>query len=137
LEFCNSGRAGDAENFPKLQKKKNNKKSIHRYWLESDGKLLIFTDLDSKNKLSGIYELPSELPAFIEKKSITFESIGIRKRTIGNVDYKEEILIASNFEIKRHVMEDGYKWVNSKTINEITISGPHRRWINQISNGTF
>jgi A/G-specific adenine glycosylase len=137
LKFCNSGRAGDAENFPKLQKKKNNKKSIHRYWLESDGKILMFTDLDSKNKLSGIYELPSELPAFIEKKSITFESIGIRKRTIGNVDYKEEILIASNFEIKRHDMGGGYKWVNSKTINEITISGPHRRWINQISNGTF
>ena len=40
LEFCNSGRAGDAENFPKLQKKKNKKKSIHRYWLESDLSLI-------------------------------------------------------------------------------------------------
>ena len=92
LEFCTSGKAGDAENFPKLQKKKNKKKSIQRYWLKSDDKLLLFTDLHSQKKLSGIYELPQEVPAYIKQKSLNLQSIGIRKRTIGNVDYEEEII---------------------------------------------
>ena len=132
LKFCNSGRAGDAENFPKLQKKKNNKKSIHRYWLESDGKLLLFADLHSKNKLSGIYELPQELPDCIAKKNITFESIGIRKRTIGNVDYAEEIIRVSNFDIIKDELDDGYLWADSKKMKDITLSGPHRKWIEEI-----
>ena len=70
LKFCNSGQKGDAEKFPKLQKKKNKKKSIQRYWVEFNSELLLFTDLHSKNKLSGIYELPQEVPACIKQKSI-------------------------------------------------------------------
>ena len=132
LEFCNRGRAGDAENFPKLQKKKNKKKSIHRYWLESDGELLLFTDLNSKNKLSGIYELPHELPDCIVKENITYESIGIRKRTIGNVDYEEEILRISHFDNIKEGLNDGYLWADSKKMKDITLSGPHRKWIGEI-----
>jgi A/G-specific adenine glycosylase len=132
LEFCNSGRAGDAENFPKLQKKKNKKKSIQRYWLESDGKLLLFTDLNSKNKLSGIYELPLEVPACIKQKSINLQSIGIRKRTIGNVDYEEEILQISNLESIKEELDDGYLWADKEKMKDITLSGPHRKWIGEI-----
>ena len=132
LEFCNCGRVGDAENFPKLQKKKNKKKSIHRYWLDSDGKLLLFADLNSKNKLSGIYELPNKLPNFIEKERITLESIGIRKRTIGNVDYEEEILRISNLESVKDELDEGYLWADSKKMKDITLSGPHRKWIGEI-----
>ena len=132
LEFCNSGRAGDAGNFPKLQKKKNKKKSIHRYWLESDGKLLLFTDLNSKNKLSGIYELPQELPYCIAKENITYESIGVRKRTIGNVDYEEEIIRVFHFDIIKDELDEGYLWANPKKMQKLTLSGPHRKWIREI-----
>ena len=132
LVFCTSGRTGNAEKFPRIEKKKNKKKSIQRYWLESDGKLLLFTDLHSKNKLSGIYELPQELPAFIEKECITFESIGIRKRTIGNIDYKEEIIRVSNLESIKDELDDGYLWSDSKKMKDITLSGPHRKWIGEI-----
>ena len=132
LEFCNSGRVGNAENFPNLQKKKNKKKSVQRYWMESDGKLLLFTDLNSKNKLSGIYELPQELPDCIAKEKITYESIGVRKRTIGNVDYEEEIFRISNLESIKDELDDGYLWADSKKMKDITLSGPHRKWIGEI-----
>jgi A/G-specific adenine glycosylase len=132
LEFCKSGRAGDAEKFPRIQKKKNRKKSIKRYWLESDEKLLMFTDLNSKNKLSGIYELPQELPDCIAKEKITYESIGVRKRTIGNVDYEEEIFRISNLESVKDELDDGYLWADSKKMKDITLSGPHRKWIGEI-----
>ena len=47
LNFCLSGQAGNAESFPKIQKKKNRKISIPRYWIESDGNTPQ-TDLSSK-----------------------------------------------------------------------------------------
>lgn len=133
LEFCTSGKAGDAEIFPKLRKKKNRKKSIRRYWIQSQRSLLLFTDPESKNKLSGIYELPQKLPVCIKPKSLTFESRGVRKRTIGNVDYEEEIIRVSGFEDKMQELEDGYLWADEEKMKEITLSGPHRKWIGEIS----
>ena len=131
LEFCTSGRAGDAENFPKLQKKKKKKKSIQRYWLKFDGKLLLFSDLNSK-KLSGIYELPQELPDCIKQKSLTFASIGIRKRTIGNVVYVEEIIRVSILGTIKEELDKGYLWANEEKMEKLSLSGPHRKWIEEI-----
>ena len=91
LNFCKSGKKGDPENFPNLQKKKNKKKSIRRHWIESQGELLLFADLHSKKKLSGIYELPFELPESITYDPKAHEPIGIRKRTIGNADYQRKL----------------------------------------------
>ena len=58
--------------------------------------------------------------------------MGIRKRTIGNVDYQEEILRVSNFETTKGELEDGYLWADKEKIKEITLSGPHRKWIEEI-----
>ena len=132
LNFCKSGKKGDPENFPKLQKKKNKKKSIRRYWIESQGELLLFTDLHSKKKLSGIYELPFELPEYIKCDPKAHEPIGIRKRTIGNVDYQEEIIRITNFESNHDEIENGYIWANREKIEKLTLSGPHRKWIEEI-----
>ena len=132
VNFCDSGRAGDAESFPRIQKKKNRKKSIQRYWVELNGELLLFTDLHSKNKLSGIYELPQEVPIGFKHNADAEESMGIRKRTIGNVDYEEEIIRVSNFETTKGELDDGYLWADKEKMKEITLSGPHRKWIEEI-----
>ena len=96
------------------------------------GKLLLFTDLNSKNKLSGIYELPKEVPTGFKHDADAEESMGIRKRTIGNVDYQEEILRISDFTSEVEEFEDGYLWADKEKIKEITLSGPHRKWIEEI-----
>ena len=132
VNFCDSGRTGKAESFPRIQKKKNKKKSIQRYWVESGENLLLFTDLNSKNKLSGIYELPWEIPIGFKHNADEVESMGIRKRTIGNVDYEEEIIRASNFDTTKEELEDGYLWADREKMKDITLSGPHRKWIEEI-----
>ena len=119
------------ENFVEI-KKKNKKKSIRRYWIECNEKLLLFTDLHSKKKLSGIYELPLELPESITYDPKAHEPLGIRKRTIGNVDYQEEIIRITNFESKNDELENGYIWANREKIEKLTLSGPHRKWIEEI-----
>jgi A/G-specific adenine glycosylase len=132
LQFCQSGQGGNPESFPRIQKKKNRKKSIHRYWIEENGELLLFTDLDSKNKLSGIYELPQKLPPGFKHQSHAVESMGIRKRTIGNVDYQEEIIRIPRFESSKENLDAGYLWAGKKRIQELPLSAPHRKWIKEI-----
>ena len=136
LQFCQSGQAGNPEIFPRIQKKKNKKKSIRRYWIELNGELLLFTDLDSKNKLSGIYELPQAIPQDFNHDVDAHESMGIRKRTIGNIDYKEEIIRVPHFESSREDLDVGYIWAGKKRIQELTLSGPHRKWIKEILEGS-
>lgn len=132
VNFCRSGREGNAEDFPKIQKKKKKKKSINRFWVESKGKLLLQTETNSKNKLSGIYELPKALPSCLKISLKSVESMDIRKRTIGNVDYKEEILRILKFVTKGDSLEKGYLWVDQEKLKELTLSGPHRKWIEEI-----
>jgi A/G-specific adenine glycosylase len=132
VNFCGSGRAGNPENFPKIQKKKKKEKSINRFWVESNGKLLLQTDNNPKSKLSGIYELPKALPSCLKILPKAVESMGTRKRTIGNVDYKEEILRILKYVTKQDPLEKGYLWVDNEKMKELTLSGPHRKWIEEM-----
>ena len=133
FEFLQIRKKGRSGKFSQLTKeKKIRKKSIRSYWIECNEKLLLFTDLHSKKKLSGIYELPVELPESITYDPKAHEPIGIRKRTIGNVDYQEEIIRITNFESNHDEIENGYIWANREKIQQLTLSGPHRKWIEEI-----
>ena len=103
-------------------KKENKKKSIKRYWLESDGKLLLFTDLNSKIN-SPEFMNCQRIYRRVLNKIITYQSIGVRKTPTGNVDY-EEILRISNLESVKDELDDGYLWADSKKMKDITLSGP-------------
>lgn len=135
LNFCKTGTTGDSENFPKIKKKKNKKKSIQRYWVESEGALLLHTEMNLKTKLIGIYELPPKLPASMNYATEEKESLGIRKRTIGNVDYEEEIIRIYRFTMENSKIDREYIWAGKDKVNELTLSGPHRKWIEEIFKG--
>lgn len=137
LNFCTAGTAGDAENMPRIKKKRNKKKSIQRYWVESDGAVLLHTDVNSKNRMSGIYELPQKLPAWINILTKKSESLGIRKRTIGNIDYEEEIIRVCQFTIEDSEINREYLWAENENMKKLTLSGPHRKWIEEIRQTLF
>ena len=129
LHQWTSGRCGK---FSELTEEEKEKRSILRYWIESNGKLLLYADWNAKNKLSGIHELPVKLPNCIQYEEKDLEPFDIRKRTIGNVDYEEKIIRVSNYEKKRKELDDGYLWADSDKMKKITLSGPHRKWIEEI-----
>ena len=132
LSFCTSGQAGVAEQFPKLEKKKKKKKSIHRYWIESEKGLLLFSNPHSNKRLSGIYELPECMPSSMENIKGAKKILLTKKRTIGNVDYLEKIIEISKYAENEIELECGYRWASRKEINKLTLSGPHRKWIQEI-----
>ena len=126
--FCVSGKRGNPESFPIISKKKKKKKSVERFWVQSTKGILLQKANINSTKLSGIYELPgANDEKLFDKGNIICE----RKRTIGMVDYNESIFHAeanSEERLKSYSME----WIHWEEIDKITISGPHRRWINEI-----
>lgn len=128
ISFCISGQKGNSENFPCISKKKKRKENIERLWIENSVGLLLEKTEGKSKRLAGIYELPKN-----EKHSpFQVHDIIIQKRrTIGVVDYCESIYSASIEEksIKKNL---ALEWINWRDINSITISGPHRKWIDEI-----
>lgn len=128
LKFCKSGQRGDAENFPVLEKKKKTIEEIERLWIVSTNALLLQKPNKGNNRMAGIYELPLNINPSFGKKG---EFIVLKKRTIGQVQYKESIYngsIDKTLKLEKHLLE----WISWKDIEKITISGPHRKWIEEI-----
>ena len=90
--------------------------------------LLLQKPKEGGNKLVGIYELPKGIETEISKKG---KILAVKKRTIGQVEFEESIYLTSlnqDCEINRYNME----WIKWENLNEITLSGPHRKWIEEI-----
>ena len=132
LKFCRSGKTGDAEDFPRIQKKKKKKKNIQRYWVESTKGLLLCMGTNSKNKLMGIFELPDHLPTSVNIAFDRHQLLATKKRTIGNVDYNEKIFRISNFNETNLNLGENYRWISRQKLENVTLSGPHRKWITEL-----
>ena len=132
LNFCRSGKTGDAEDFPRIQKKKKKKKNIQRYWVESTKGLLLCMGMNSKNKLMGIFELPDHLPTSVNIAFDRHQLLATKKRTIGNVDYNEKIFRISNFNETNLNLGENYRWISRQKLENVTLSGPHRKWITEL-----
>ena len=128
--YCKSGKTDSWTKYPAIAAKPKRSTLIQRYWVEAEGQLLLHAS--SKNRLQGIFELPQELPVHSDISKSKTKILAIRKRTIGNVLYTEQILkigIASYF---KNSLPQGYAWVKWSEIEAVTLSGPHRRWIKEI-----
>ncbi len=127
INHCESGKRGDAESFPKISKKRKTTKRIIRCWVESPEGLLLQKS-SSANRLTGIYELPGQP----ENRSFGKSSLmACKKRTIGLVEYEESIHRASAqgfFDGSA----DNLEWIDWQRLEEVTLSGPHRKWIEEL-----
>ena len=129
LSLCNSGKKGDFSDFPKIKPKQKKTEKLQRYWIEHGDKLLLYAS--SKSRLLGVYELPKEIPfpheAEENQKTYVF------KRTIGTTQYTEEIVQAVPLGHVPQSLPQGYLWASAPELSSITLSGPHRKWIEKIA----
>ena len=132
IEHCKAGKAGDIEKYPNLARKKNSKQKITRYWIESEYGLLLCSGAKGSARLTGIYELPEHLPVELEDLARKAKHLTTKKRTIGQVDYEEEIFRTEILEVPKNTLLEGYRWVHWAEFDGITLSGPHRKWIEEL-----
>ena len=127
LQFCASAINGAPETLPKIRRKSIRQVQINRLWVFIDKKLLLYRIPLEAKQLAGQYELPST-----EQLGITppkTKPIAIKTRSITHQRIKERI--HSLKKIPRSLGKNLH-WIDLSQIDKITLSGPHRRWIQEL-----
>lgn len=127
VQFCEGAAGGDADSLPRIQRKATEKVELDRLWICDGLRVLLHRiPLDAK-QLAGQYELPlaAQLqqapkgkPLLSKSRSITHRRI---KERIYHCDPPAELDAAQDLH-----------WIYLSDIEQITLSGPHRRWLKEL-----
>lgn len=131
VNFCTGAKLGIAEQLPKIIPKKIEQLKIDRLWILFEGKLLLQKKSSNARRLANMYELPEiedPLQNLREDKAFVVKKRGISNQRIEEKIYKNKPDII--LDIKK--MEEGLEWIEIEKLDQITLSGPHRKWINEI-----
>jgi A/G-specific adenine glycosylase len=132
INRCEAGQKGQWQKYPVIIRKSKKTAIIRRYWIENQDSLLLFAS--SQKRLHGVYELPTELPLKSGSKKSNSDVVTIRKRTVGNVEYTEEIHQPKACPPFKNPLPKGYVWMKWQEFESFTLSSPHRRWIAELKN---
>ncbi|HZP59590.1 MAG TPA: A/G-specific adenine glycosylase [Opitutaceae bacterium] len=128
--FCAAGRRGDPEKFPRLALKKTERRAVVRVWCERGGKLLLHRAAAGARRLAGLHELPTAEQAGLAARAVARGALLARKkRAITRWQITEAVHAWSG---KIPARDAELCWVPLVSLDEITFSGPHRRWVREI-----
>jgi A/G-specific adenine glycosylase len=131
VEFCEGAAVGSPEALPKIQRKATVRIEIDRYWILHKNKLLLHRIPDTAKQLAGQYELPAttQLPKQIKPS----QKLTTKQRSITNRRITETIYTIHPKDAKTSLAEiASLLWVDLSALDQITLSGPHRRWITEL-----
>ena len=106
--------------------------TIDRAWVEKDGMILLHLTNDNSRRLSGILELPRLAQLGFSptcQKNLGKTPIITRKRGISHSQITEPIWNLSAQPIGE---QPDLQWLDLNKLEEATLSGPHKRWIQEI-----
>ena len=129
LAWCEGQRSGNPEAFPQLTPKKTERKEIVRVWCEDKQRLLLHRMPAGARRLAMIHELPTAEQAGIEhERAIAGPLVAKQKRAITRFQITESI-----HEVRApSKLQEGLVWVALAELGRISLSGPHRRWIESL-----
>lgn len=132
ISFCQGASKGTSTTIPKIERKATEHMAVTRLWIANEDQLLLHRNSPDAKQLAGQYELPTaeqldikppKSEALLSKtRSITHRRI---KESIHAVNTSEELLESISRSTNLH-------WASIETLDRITLSGPHRRWVKEI-----
>lgn len=129
--FCAAARAGNPEAYPRLQRRASESVLCDRLWVQRGGRLLLHRAAGDARRLADLWELP-RLDAGAPVAPVRL--LAERTRAIGNQRIRERLHAATaGAELCRWV--DGradWRWMDGRARAAAAISGPHRRWIEEM-----
>lgn len=128
VKFCQGVANGAVEGIPNIQRVKTIKVEVNRIWFVRDGKLLLHRIPDDAKQLAGQYELP-RIEQFAEPPK-PGKMLAVRSRGITNKCIKETIYLPRTASSIAETSE--LKCIALDQLDNITLSGPHRRWVNEL-----
>jgi len=135
VPWCAAAARGDQESLPRFAAKKMSRTELVRLWIERDGKLLLHRKSAASRRLANQCELPdaTSLPSAI----IETKPLAIKRRTIVNQLFVESIhraVLSPNASDPAKNPADGFLWATPTRLARLTLSGPHRRWVEELRN---
>jgi A/G-specific adenine glycosylase len=128
--FCAAARSGQPESFPRLAAKRIERQHITRVWCERDGALLLHLATATARRFANIHELPTAAHAGVDESAAARgKLLAEKRRAITRFQITESIHRAP---APRKKLPPDLVWVPFARLGEITLSGPHRRWIAEI-----
>ena len=136
LKLCVAGRNGDPESYPQLAAKVIEQRAVSRVWCLHKGQLLLHRTAGDSRRLANLHELPSaEHLALAESvfagppaKLLAKKKRGITRFAITESIYALPFSALPPSSLKRA----GLVWVTLADLDALTLSGPHRRWVNEL-----
>ena len=128
--FCAAGKTGTAENFPKLAPKQMEQITVIRAWCEREGALLLHRAAADAKRFAGMHELPSAEHLALDPATVLRgELLAKKKRGITRYQITELI---HRTPPPRGKLSSEFVWLPLAELENVTFSGPHRRWIREI-----
>jgi A/G-specific adenine glycosylase len=129
-DFCAAAKKGEPEAYPRLAPKQMEQRSVTRVWCERDGALLLHRSAEGARRFANIHELPTPEQAGLDPAKVARgDLLAKKKRGITRFQITETIYAAA---APRGKLAVELVWVPLATLDELTLSGPHRRWVAEI-----
>jgi A/G-specific adenine glycosylase len=128
--WCAAASAGDPEDYPRLDAKPTESRSVVRVWCERDGSVLLHRNSPEARRMADLHELPTSEQAGLDPAQVSAGPlVARRRRAITRFRIVESIHAADG---PQGTLGPGLVWVRLDGLAEIALSGPHRRWTTQI-----
>lgn len=128
--FCAARKGGAPEKLPRFKPKSIERVAVSRVWCESRGRLLLHRSHAGARRLAGIYELPAGTD--VGMKSLPGDApILVKRRTITRFQITEAIhrIEPTKAFLAKITANKSLEWLPVTKLDSLTLSGPHRRWI--------
>jgi A/G-specific DNA glycosylase len=134
-EFCAACRAGEPEAYPRLAAKTIEAKTVVRAWCRraSDGALLLHRIDATARRLAGQHELPAAEHLGLAPATLATPRtlLATKKRGITRFAFTEPIHTLPPARLPK-VLPEGLVWVPAEELENVLMSGPHRRWVREL-----
>lgn len=128
--FCAAAKRGEPEAFPRLAPRRIEQVAVTRIWCERDRSLLLHRAAADAKRFRNIHELPTAEHAGLDALAAARgELLAQKRRAITRFQITESIRLAA---APRRKLAPELIWVPFSQLDTITLSGPHRRWVNEI-----
>ncbi|HEX2860887.1 MAG TPA: A/G-specific adenine glycosylase, partial [Lacunisphaera sp.] len=130
--FCAARRAGHPESVPRLKPKEIEHRSVARVWCLDKGRLLLQRGHAAARRLAGLHELPDASALGLKPGRLSL--LATKRRAITRFQITETIhAFPFSSDLDRAIAADpSLEWVATKSLDEVTLSGPHRRWVREL-----
>ena len=133
--FCVAADRGEPGDYPRVARREPERREVLRAWCAHRGRLLLHRAAAGARRLADLYELPQPSDLGLADAAVRAGPLLLRKRrSIAHLQMAESIhsLPPATGQQRGFARRTGLHWVPLARLDQITLSGPHRRWIEEI-----